>query len=542
MLPRNSEGSALVCAALALFATDAGVPSRENAAGFDVLCYVISLEVEAGIDTIVARTDIELRISADGIDRLRFDLVGMTVDSTLVEAESVPFQRGPASLALSLDRERARGDTLNVSIFYHGAPADGLVIRRNLYGRPTVFADNWPNRARFWFPSNDHPSDKAMVGFRVLAPAGWSVVANGRLLEASARDDGRVLTVWRAERPIPVYTMVVGAADMVVRGVGELCAEGRRCVPITQWSFFEDEERAARLFRRAPEIVAFFDSLVGPFPYAKLALVQSTTRYGGMENASAIFFAEGLSEGRRGDGLVAHEIAHQWFGDAVTETEWPHLWLSEGFATYFASVFFEFVDGEQAGTDARAQAERTYMGSASDVERPILDVEPDDPFSLLNANSYQKGAWVLHMLRRLIGDEAFFAGIRDYYAEFVDANALSSDLQRVMERRSGRDLGWFFDQWLERPGYPQVETFVRWDVDGRALDLRIVQSQRWPAFRFPLRISVEGEGFALERSFWVDERESRFSWQMPAKPNGVVVDPENDLLGPTEVVGKDAER
>ena len=541
MLPRNREAPALACAALALFATEAGVSSRENAAPFDVLSYVISVEVEAGVDTIVARTDIELRVSREGLDRLQFDLIGMTVDSTFVEAEPVLFQRGPADLALSLERGRAGGDTLSVSIFYHGAPADGLLFRYDVYGRPTVFADNWPERARFWFPSIDRPSDKATVEFRVLAPAEWSVVANGRLLEASVRDDGRVLTAWRTERPIPVYTMVVGAADMVVREVGEFCAEGRHCVPITQWSFVEDEERAERLFRRAPEIVAFFDSLVGPFPYAKLALVQSTSRYGGMENASAIFFAERLSEGRRGDGLVAHEIAHQWFGDAVTETEWAHLWLSEGFATYFASVFFEFVDGEQAGQEARAQAERTYMGSASDVERPILDVEPEDPSRLLNANSYQKGAWVLHMLRRLIGDEAFFAGIRSYYNEFVDANALSSDLQRVMERSSGRDLGWFFEQWLRRPGYPQVETFVRWDDTERALELRIVQLQRWPAFRFPLRIAVEGEDFALARTIWVDERESRFSWPIPARPNGVIVDPENDLLGLTELVWNDAE-
>ncbi|MGD8868323.1 MAG: M1 family metallopeptidase, partial [Gemmatimonadales bacterium] len=414
MLPWNRKASALICGALGLVATDAGLPSGENAAPFDVLSYVISVELEAGVDTIVARTDIGLRISREGVDRLRFDLVGLTVDSTFVGDEAAPFQRGPADIAVSLGRRRAGVDTLSVSVFYHGAPQDGLVFRRNVYGRPTVFADNWPERARFWFPSIDHPSDKATVEFRVLAPAGWSVVANGRLLETRARDAGRVLTVWRAERPIPVYTMVVGAADMVVREVGEFCPQSRRCVPITRWSFVEDEDRAERLFRRAPEIVAFFDSLVGPFPYAKLALVQSTTRYGGMENASAIFFAERLSEGRRGDGLVAHEIAHQWFGDAVTETEWPDIWLSEGFATYFASVFFEFVDGEQAGEDARARAERTYMGSASDVERPILDVEPDDPFRLLNANSYQKGAWVLHMLRRLIGDEAFFAGIRSY--------------------------------------------------------------------------------------------------------------------------------
>jgi len=283
------------------------------------------------------------------------------------------------------------------------------------------------------------------------------------------------------------------------------------------------------------DVPAFFDSLVGPFPYEKLALVQSTTRYGGMENASAIFFTERLGDGQRGDGLVVHEIAHQWFGDAVTERGWAHLWLSEGFATYFASLFFEFVDGEAAARRSLAESEDRLMDSFEDAQRPIIEQEPADLFQLLNANNYQKGAWVLHMLRKLIGDDAFFDGVRRYYAEFVHGTALSSDFQRVMERSSGKDLGWFFEQWLRRPGYPEVEVRAVWDNAARALELGIKQSQPWPAFRFPLRIDVEGHGFSLTRTFWVEELESRFAWSLPGRPDAVIVDPENGLLGPTKV-------
>ncbi len=536
MSPRKSRAFGLVGIALGLFATDAGAPQRDAGDRIDVLSYVISIEVVSDADTIVARTDITLTIEAEGTDRLHFDLIGLTVDSTFVDAEPVPFQHGPDGLMVSLKRRKAVGDMLSVAVYYHGAPADGLIFRRDAHGRPTVFADNWPARARFWFPGVDHPSDKAAVEFRVTAPAEWSVVANGRLMEASAAGEGQTLTVWRAERPIPVYTMVVGAAEMVVREVGRFCAEGREsCVSVTQWSFPEDEELAARLFRRAPEVVAFFDSLVGPFPYEKLALVQSTTRYGGMENASAIFFTERLGDGQRGDGLVVHEIAHQWFGDAVTEREWAHLWLSEGFATYFASLFFEFVDGEATARRVRAESEERYMASFEDVKRPIIEDEPVDLFQLLNANNYQKGAWVLHMLRQLIGDEAFFDGIRRYYAEFLHATALSSDLQRVMEESSGKELGWYFDQWLRHPGYPEVEARASWNDAARTLELQIIQSQSWPAFRFPLRIDVEGEGLSLTRTYWIEERESRFVWSMPGRPNAVIVDPENALLGTTEM-------
>ncbi len=533
---RKIRASGLALVAFVPIAEGVGFPQSAECGSMDVLSYVITIEIAAEVDTVVARAEMRLTIEDSTADRLHFDLVGMTVDSAAVDAESASFSQRPDGLTVNLSRPRAVGDTLKVAIYYHGIPADGLIFRRNRYGRPTVFADNWPSRARFWFPGVDHPSDKAAVEFRVVAPAEWSIVANGRSIETSRWGEGRTLTVWRTERPIPVYTMVVGAAEMVVREIGKYCAEGRdSCVSITQWTFAEDEERAARLFRRAPEAVAFFDSLVGPFPYDKLALVQSTTRYGGMENASAIFFTERLSEGQRGDGLVAHEIAHQWFGDAVTEREWPHLWLSEGFATYFASVFFEFVDGDSAGHRIRADNEARFMASVEDVARPIIEDEPRDLFRLLNANNYQKGAWVLHMLRQLVGDEAFFEGIREYYREFVHATALSSDLQRIMEKTSGKDLGWFFDQWLLRPGYPKVKVHASWDEAAQSLELSVVQSQTWPAFRFPLRIDVEGDGFSVTRTFWIDGRERRFDWSMPGKPDGVIIDPENALLGPTEI-------
>jgi aminopeptidase N len=412
-----------------------------------------------------------------------------------------------------------------------------LVFRDNAHGEPAVFADNWPARARYWFPSVDHPGDKAGVEFSVKTPPDWLVVANGRLINERLTEDGRRLTVWATDRPIPVYTMVVGAAKLEVRDVGTHCADGLdRCVEITQWSYPEDVGRAADLFRRAPEMLAFFDSLIGPFPYEKLALVQSTTRYGGMENSSAIFFTERLGSGSRGDGLVAHEIAHQWFGDAVTEREWPHVWLSEGFATYFTSVFFEFADGDTAAARIRAGSEQRYMASNRDVVRPAIADEPDELFRLLNANSYQKGAWVLHMLRRLVGDDAFFEGIRRYYSEFLHGTALTSDLQRVMEERSGEDLSWFFQQWLWRPGYPQVDVRSEWSDRDRTLELHVLQSQSWPPFSFPLRIDVEGDDYELSRTFWIGERESRHTWPLSGKPSAVVVDPDNDLLGPTTLV------
>jgi aminopeptidase N len=429
------------------------------------------------------------------------------------------------------------GDTLEVAVYYRGAPHDGLIFGRDPYGRPTVFADNWPDRARFWFPAIDRPGDKATVEFRVRTPADWSVVSVGRLV-GEEMEDGRKLTVWATQVPIPVYTMVVGAGVLGSRELGALGCElgADRCVRVSQWTYPEDAERAARAFRRAPEIVAFFDSLIAPYPYEKLALVQSSTRFGGMENSSAIFLPERIGRWGRVDGLLAHEIVHQWFGDAVTEADWSHLWLSEGFATYFATVFFELRDGGSAAGHQRAESEREYMASAADVARPIVAPPPAEIMELLNANNYNKGAWVLHMLRRLVGDEAFFAAIRRYYAEHRDGTALSDDLRRVMEQAAGRELGWFFEQWLYRPGYPQLEVRHRWNAAAGTLELRVSQVQEWPPFRLPLEIEAAGPGYELRHVFWVDGRESEHAWTLAAAPERVSADPENAVLGTARVI------
>ncbi len=504
-------------------------------AGVDALAYRLQLKLAPDPSTFSATAEIVLRVEANGLQRISLDLGDLDVDYVRVNAARAPFTHKAGKLEIDLATPRQTGDRLVVEVIYRGAPVDGLKFGNDPYGRPTVFADNWPNRAHHWFPSIDHPSDKATVELRVRAPRDWQVIGNGlRIAEADLADGSR-LTVWATERPIPVYTMVVGAGAMAIRRVGALGCVGAedRCVRINQWSFAEDVERASRLFRRAPEMLAFYDSLIGPFFYEKLALVQSTTQFGGMENSSAIFFSEDLSEGMAGDVLVAHEIVHQWFGDAVTEREWAHLWLSEGFATYFANVFFELVDGEAVARPLMAAGEDRYRNSLEDVERPVIDTSVTDLMDLLNRNNYQKGAWVLHMLRRVIGDEAFFEGIRRYYAEFRDKTALTADFRRMMEDASGQKLSWFFDQWLRRPGYPQVELHTAWESETKNLELSLSQTQSWPHFRFPLEVQVSGDAYVLVSTFWVDSRESSHTWQLPGEPQAIVVDPDNDLLGPT---------
>jgi aminopeptidase N len=429
-------------------------------------------------------------------------------------------------------------DTVCVTLRYAGSPADGLVITTDSAGRWRAFGDNWPDRARHWLATVDHPSDKALVEFVVDAPVAMTVVSNGsRRSEASL--GGRKRSTWGSTVPLPTYLMVIAAAPLTETKLGDSAcglASMGRCVP---QSVFTAPEQAGAMpgnFARAGDIVEFFARTVGPFPYEQLAHLQSSTRFGGMENAGAIFYADRLfrTPAGVGVGLIAHETAHQWFGDAVTEREWGHLWLSEGFATYFAALYTEHAFGDSTFRAEMARIRGQVTGAAIVAQRPVIDTAQTDLMQLLNANSYQKGGFVLHMLRREVGDSAFFAGVRAYYANGTHGTAVTTDLRREVERAAGRDLGWFFDQWLRRPGFAEVTLSWRHDAATEGLIVVVEQGMRFRPYRFPLTLELEdatGEKSVVQLQVPAQGRaEIQVRQKVSRPPRAVRPDPRGDLL------------
>jgi aminopeptidase N len=446
------------------------------------------------------------------------------------------LRRGGLGWVLAIPRWGNAGDTLDVSVFYHGRPRDGLYLRRNQYGAQTAFADNWPNRAHFWFPCNDHASDKATVAFTVEVPYGWRAVANGALIGVDTVSSTATRWRWRSSHNIPVYTMVVGAGRLAVTPLPVLGG-----VRESVWTFPEDSAFAINgPFRRAAMIVDAFSHLIGPFPYSKLAHVESSTRFGGMENSSAIFYAQGpYVDHTMSEETVAHETAHQWFGDAVTERNWHHLWLSEGLASYLGPLFFELAGEPAKFAEAMDRNRRVYMAS-SVVDRPIIDTANKNIPSLLNENNYPKAAWVLHMLRREIGDSAFFGGLRAYYTTFRDSTALSSDFAEIMEHTAGRPLAWFFDQWLLQPGYPRLTVTWSYASGDLVLDIQQTQPAEWGRFRVHLPVAVELENGDTDTLSVLVEPQVHTALRAPmvTRPRHVVADPEGVLLAETSVVAR----
>ena len=503
--------------------------------GVDVQSYDVSLDLpETG--NVIRGYAVLLVRHTTRVDTLVLDLIRLSVDSVRVDGARVPFTRTTNEIHIPF---RPRGkQSVRVEVAYRGPVEDGLIVRTDSAGRWTGFGDNWPNRARYWIPSVDHPSDKATVSWSVTAPAARTVVANGILVDRTPLPNGEVRTRWRESHPIAPYLMVIAAAPLTEYSLGPTAcglALDHGCV--SQFVFTAPEQRPMLpgAFAQAGEIVRYFSSLVGPFPYEKLAHLQSSTRFGGMENATAIFYADQLFRtGRMGEGIIAHETAHQWFGDAVTEREWPHLWLSEGFATYFAALWTEHAHGDSAFRRDMQNIRAEVLADTRAVpSHAVIDTAEHDLLALLNVNSYQKGGFVLHMMRRLVGDSAFFAALRTYYSTFRDGTALSDDLRLAMEQASGQKLDWFFRQWLERPGFPELDVTWSSDSSSHQVMLDIVQASRFGAFRFPLTVEVQSADGAVKRATVLVPAEPRAHLALPvavAAPRMLKADPDVELL------------
>ena len=259
-----------------------------------------------------------------------------------------------------------------------------------------------------------------------------------------------------------------------------------------------------------------------------------------MENASAIFYSDAAFRHQSmGDDLIAHEIAHQWFGDAVTERDWAHLWLSEGFATYFATLWTRASRGDGAfRAQMAAMRQAVLMDTIAVIKRPVIDTMETNYLSLLNHNSYEKGGFVLQMLRARVGGHAFFIAIRSYYAKHRNATVLTDDLRSEMEHVSKQRLKWFFDQRLRRPGYPEVTARWSYDASAHEVDVAVTQTSRFGMFKFPLTIQVVDSAGLRHRAVVEMPAISmhRVRIQLASPPLRVDLDPNVELLAALRVV------
>lgn len=514
------------------------------------------------IDALVIRVDLDVDARAiEGaceivVRRIDHDASEIPLDAIEFDLRSVEIARGEAwePIAHRYDGREIRVDARSIAadarlrVRYRCVPRRGLyfVARRPPRTRPDrsarateVWSQGQDQDNRYWFPCADHPNQRMRTEMIATVPRGWFALSNGELVSRTPRGD-RETFHWRQSEPHPAY--------LVTLACGEFDEDHDRegSVPIDYYVPKGEGAHIRRSFGRTPQMIRLFSEKLGtPYPWAKYAqVVVSEFIFGGMENTSATtLFDRVLLDERAAidvdmDPLIAHELAHQWFGDLVTCRDWSHAWLNEGLATYMEHVWREHAEGTDAYDYGIEQDLDVYLDEERDrYRRPIVTNVWSAPIDLFDRHLYQKGALTLHALRMHLGDAAFWRGIRAYLARMRGQGAETRDLVRAIEDATGRSLEAFFDQWVMKPGHPALEVFA--EHEGGVLKVTVVQTQAKPGstqhlFAFDLPLEIVTEAGSEEHVLPVSKQQETFALRCPAAPRMVIVDPRMHVYGTVE--------
>ncbi len=479
---------------------------------------------------------------------LILDAVGLKVENISdPTGNSLPFEQFEGKLKIDLGLPYKTVDTFLVIIAYSGRPQAGVYFvqpdAKYPRKRRQIWTQSEDENARFWIPTYDYPNDRATSEILVTVPEKYLAVSNGELV-SDTRAGGKRTFHWRENVPHVTYlsSIVTGEYEMY-SDTATLRVENQiKVVPLLYYHPPGEKEKSIRSFGKTAKMMRFFSERIGvPYPYEKYS--QATIdefMYGGMENISATTQTERTLHDRlahqdfKSEGLVAHELAHQWWGDLLTCRDWSQAWLNEGFATYFDALFQEYDLGPDEMPVEMGESRTSYLNEDKTYRRSIVTQYYSHPHDLFDRHLYAKGAWVLHMLRVYLGEEFWWKGIKRYCEKHYAENVVTADFQKAMEEASGKNLDWFFQQWIYKGGYPELKIGTRWDDTAKVTKISVEQVQKTdsltPLFRFRLPVVVTAGGQTVSDTFWVSQKEEVFYVRTSERPKMVEIDPRLTVL------------
>jgi aminopeptidase N len=526
----------------------AGTPRQyERSRPFTVRHLFLDIELDVRRRSVHGTATLDIERQSEEAREIALDAIGFELDK--VEVESAGRWK-PAEHEYDGDRLVIRGlggvDRGRLRIGYSATPKRGLYFLEpdaKVKKRPRqVWSQCEDEDARYWFPCLDKPHVKMTTELRVRAPAGWAVLSNGDCIARPKKTSrGPVVYHFRLDQPHPAYLVTLVAGEFaIVEDRPARLARGRE-IPVHYYVPRSRRGDAKRSLGETPRMIELFSKLLGvDFPFSRYSqAVVSDFFFGGMENTTATTLYEHALLDERAtidataNDLVAHELAHQWFGDYVTCRDWSHAWLNEGFATYFEHLEREARLGRDEYDWGISVDRDTYFDEARDhYIRPIVSRDYREPMDLFDRHLYEKGGLVLHMLRRKLGDEVFFRGVKLYVERHAHGIAETNDLMRAFESVSGEALERFFDQWVYRPGHPDLKVSVSYEDE--LLTVRVKQKQKGndvPTFAFPLEILVQTKSGKVERHRKdVTDAADAMLVRLSERPAFVVFDPEQRLV------------
>jgi len=491
-----------------------------------------SLSFEA-ISDILFRPD-----SSPSLSSLTFDLdsIYLKIDSVVSNGKKLPFTLSRDSIRITLDRIYEKTDTGLIRLYYRvvnpgensNIPQRGFYLYKQGNGiyQTVAYTMSEPTDAHRWMPCYDDPSDKALAEVYVRVPDGYVAASNGELVSDSLNNDGSRTFHWRENFPVATYLMSITASKFSIVQSHYIDNAGTN-IPVQYYVYPPDSAAAASgggvNIDTVVSMISFYASIFGDYPFEKYGMVGiEPFQYGGMEHQTISTLKRSYEFNRM---VVAHELAHQWWGDLVTLGTWKDIWLNESFATFSELIQLQHLSKAEYESELRQYAD-SYFKEDSIARYAMYD--PPSKY-LFGIAEYYKGAWVLKMLKDILGDSTFFKVLHEYRKKFAYHNATTSDFEAVVNEVAQTNMAWFFDQWIFNPGYPIYSVYPLRVGDSIFLTVTQIQTSA-PIFKMPVEIGIYSSGNLSILQFWDSLSVQIFKISPPGSVDSIVIDPHNKLL------------
>ena len=499
---------------------------EEQVQDFDVLHYEFDWKLDFEAQHIVGKAVVKIR-SQSTLNKITLHLSdNMNVTGITQDLTPVSFSHQNDLLDIYPLQTLDPDEKLTVTISYSGFPQSGLNF--TYHGEdPIIWSLDEPNGAREWFPCYDVPSDKATVKMFITVADSMIVASNGDLIDVKSNPDQTKTYTWEENYPISTYLISIAATNYET--FSDVYTSGLETMEVFYYVYPEHLTQAIEDFSVTVPMMEFYVDVFGEYPFLEekygMAVIPGNSS---MEHQTCTSLSSRLVTGtHQYDYIIAHELAHQWWGDLVTLTDWADIWLNEGFATYSDALWVENLYGLEGLKSRMADFKYQYMIRHEGQDHPLYDPPLGHLFCEIE---YEKGAWVLHMLRFVVGDDNFWKILKEYAQIYAYSNASTEDFQAVCEQIFGADLGWFFDQWIYEAGYP-VYQFGWGFSDQNKIRIVIHQIQEeLPLFSMPVELEFILPSGSVKKVVWVEEEKNVFEFDFQERPLNVLFDPDSWIL------------
>ncbi len=479
---------------------------------------------------------------------LLLDAVSLNIDEVawVQGSKSVPASWRTLDKQLAIDWPTAASGPLTLRLRWNCVPRMGFYFVRPDADAPSRPVHAWTQgeteEVRHWLPAPDDPDERLTWQVSIAAADGLVALSNGDPL-AAGNVDGKPVARFDSKLPLPLYLLTVAVGPFVA------IDHGHKGLPVVTWALPAEVENARRAYAKLPKMVDVLGKRLGvPYPFSRYGqVVVHEFHWGGMENATLTTLTHRAVPDARGEidhpaeGLLAHELGHQWFGDLVTCRSWADIWLNEGWASYADALWDEAEHGRDRYDEAMAAMRTGYLDEATAYQRPLVSDRMPDPDVLFDRHTYSKGAWIAHMLRRRLGDEVFFAAVKQYLTDHRFASVETDDLRRAMQAVSGQSLRGFFRRWVQQAGHPVVQVELKWEDAARQLRVVLQQTQKVERAQPPFALQVELAVYAKPgakpelHTLALDTARREHTVSVSAKPAWIEVDPQTAILADWKV-------